>query len=377
MATRGSIPEMMRRAGIEMLEPADGVPVLRRLLTAGFSGEAVVGRKLGLLLSSRADHGGLDPQALARAAAARRLALPIARAALDLHVGLEVDIEIDPRTAPFLHDHAIDGTPVLPGVMGLEAFAEVAGLLAPGHHVVAIEEVGFHAPLKYFRGQPRAMTVRALARRAADGTLRVRAALGSTQALHGQAAVDRLHFTATVVLSPDRPAPPARDAAPGAADDRGPALARDQIYRVYFHGPAYQVLARAWRTEEGVGGDLAADLPRELPADAGDAGCVFAPRLVELCFQTAGVWEIGATGQLGLPSAVDRVSVWPPPAGAALVAEIVPRDGDGTTRFDAVVRDAAGRVYVEVEGYRTSALPGSLPADQLAPFRDILRPPGA
>ncbi len=29
-----------------------------------------------------------------------------------------------PPGQPFLHDHCIDGTPVLPGVMGIEAFAE-------------------------------------------------------------------------------------------------------------------------------------------------------------------------------------------------------------------------------------------------------------
>jgi hypothetical protein len=36
---------------------------------------------------------------------------------------------------PFLHDHQIEGTPVLPGVMGLEAFAEAAQCLVPGWHV--------------------------------------------------------------------------------------------------------------------------------------------------------------------------------------------------------------------------------------------------
>ena len=33
-----------------------------------------------------------------------------------------------------------------------------------------------------------------------------------------------------------------------------------------------------------------------------------APRLIELCFQTAGLWELGKTGKLGLPHGVKRVS---------------------------------------------------------------------
>ena len=34
--------------------------------------------------------------------------------------GLDVATTLDPAVQPFLHDHRIDGTPVLPGVMGVE-----------------------------------------------------------------------------------------------------------------------------------------------------------------------------------------------------------------------------------------------------------------
>ena len=54
MATRGRIPEIMKEAGIDMLDPAEGLPVIRKALQAGFSGEAVVGRRLGVLLAPRA-----------------------------------------------------------------------------------------------------------------------------------------------------------------------------------------------------------------------------------------------------------------------------------------------------------------------------------
>jgi len=51
MATRGSIPEIMKRAGyrhaVASRGPARGI---RHALQAGFSGEAVVGHKLGILM---------------------------------------------------------------------------------------------------------------------------------------------------------------------------------------------------------------------------------------------------------------------------------------------------------------------------------------
>ena len=49
--------------------------------------------------------------------------------AADVLHGLVVQTTLDPVAQPFLDHHRIDGTAVLPGVMGMEAFAEVARLL--------------------------------------------------------------------------------------------------------------------------------------------------------------------------------------------------------------------------------------------------------
>ena len=53
--------------------------------------------------------------------------------------GLIVETELDPENQAFLYDHKIEDTPVLPGVMGLEAFAELSTLLLPGYRVESIE----------------------------------------------------------------------------------------------------------------------------------------------------------------------------------------------------------------------------------------------
>ncbi len=50
MASRGSIPKMMELAGIGMLAPEAGVPIVRRELEAGTRGEVVVAEDLGVLL---------------------------------------------------------------------------------------------------------------------------------------------------------------------------------------------------------------------------------------------------------------------------------------------------------------------------------------
>ncbi len=79
MATRGSIPKIMEAAGIDMLPPEAGVPLIRRELTAGGTrGEIVVGQRLGVLLKEWDEAGGLDATAQ-NAYAAEALAQPMGR----------------------------------------------------------------------------------------------------------------------------------------------------------------------------------------------------------------------------------------------------------------------------------------------------------
>ena len=92
-----------------------------------------------------------------------------------------------------------------------------------------------------------------------------------------------------------------------------------------------------------------------------------APRLIELCFQTAGVWEMGAQGRMGLPQHIDRVSslLLPAPESAdtRLYAVVTPDPVRGN--FDAEVVDTKGNRYLHLSGYRTVAVPNAVDAERL------------
>ena len=143
----------------------------------------------------------------------------------------------------------------------------------------------------------------------------------------------------------------------------------DAVYRVYFHGPAYQVLDQASRSDGTVLGRFADNLPPHYEADAGATRIV--PRLIELCFQTAGVWELGTAGVMALPTHVDRLLRF---AGAdapgRLTAVVRPRP-DGTA-IDADVVDEHGTVRIRLEGYRTTPLPTPFDDAALAPLRAVV-----
>ena len=141
----------------------------------------------------------------------------------------------------------------------------------------------------------------------------------------------------------------------------------DAIYRIYFHGPAYQVLDRVELCKHSVRSRFRVNLP---PALARQSPTVMAPRVIEMVLQTAGVYEIARTGRLALPAGIERlVSHATPSEDVALFAEVVPRSVGAELTFDARVCDASGRVYLEIVGYRTSALPTGLSEELLSPLR--------
>ncbi len=368
MASRGSIPKMMEMAGIDMLSPEQGVPVVRREITAtGAGAEVLVAGSLGVLLEERHPTGGLDPEAATEALESPHGPMTGRATGFSSGQGLTVLTELDPTRQPFLNDHRIEGTAVLPGVMGIEGFAEAAGALAPGWHVTAFEDVELMAPFKFYRDEPRTIELQVRPRDGGDGTLVADCRLVGRRTLP-QGEQEAIHFTGRAILTRELPDPPVDEEAPGGIPGEA-SVGAEAIYRIYFHGPAYRVLERAWRDDGVVFGQLAPDLPPD--HEPADEPTEVTPRLIELCFQTAGVWELGTEGRMALPTHVDRIARF---AGAdapgELVAIVRPRE-DGTG-IDAQVVDQRGRARVLLEGYRTIELPGGLDDDALAPIRSAM-----
>ncbi len=369
MASRGSIPKMMEIAGVDMLPPEEGVRVVRRELTAAGPGtEVLVAGSLGVLLEERHPTGGLDPDAATKAMTGPHGPMTGRASSFSSGDGLTVLTELDPAHQAFLDDHRIEGIPVLPGVMGIEGFAEAAAALLPGWHVAALENVELMAPFKFYRDEPRTLELQVLPRDGGDGTLVAECRLVGRRSLP-QGEQQAVHFTGRAILTRELPEPPDGDEVP-AEDSEGVGVDSEAIYRIYFHGPAYRVLDRAWRHDGVVIGRLAADLPPD-HEPAGDPTEI-APRLIELCFQTAGVWELGTEGRMALPTHVDRIVRFSgADAPGNLVAIVSPRE-EGSA-VDARVVDEQGHPRVLLEGYRTIELPGALDADALEPIRSAMR----
>jgi hypothetical protein len=306
--------------------------------------------------------GGLDYSALATTRARTMVAEP---GGFGLYRGLTINTTLDPAVQPLLFDHKIDGVPVLPGVMGIEAFAEAALSILPGWQIEAIENVDFRAPFKFYRNQPRTFSVEVRFRADGDRIIAACELLGR-RSLPGQAEPQlTTYFTAMVLLTPQAQKA-ASEAVPAAPS--GVVLQAADIYRLYFHGPAYQVLERAWRQDQQVIGQMALGLPAN---SAPAMPMVLDPRLIELCFQTAGIWEMGEKSRMALPQQIGRIKWYGVPSAAPDTYYAILRSDNGNG-FDAKVVDASGRLCLELIGYRTSELPDSIDAARLKPVKSAI-----
>jgi hypothetical protein len=271
--------------------------------------------------------------------------------------GLAVETTLDPKVQPFLFDHAPDaGQPWLPGVMATEALAELASVAAPGYRVAAVENVQMMGAFKFFRMEPRTLFLSATVKPGAEGTLVATCSLRSVTkpSREGLPTTEKLHFVAEVRLT-NRPAaqPVVEFTAPAAASLP---IEASEIYRSFFHGPAYQVMERARVGEQLCTALMAHDLgPNTVPAEAAS---LMAPRLVELCFQAAALWHTKVKNAMAFPLGIGSVMAFRQPeeaAGKRLYALCTTAD-DGDT-FTAQVVDEAGNLYVQLDGFKTVSRP--------------------
>jgi malonyl CoA-acyl carrier protein transacylase len=368
MATRGSIPKIMEMAGIDMLPAESGVPTVRRELTYNdFRGEIVVGQRLGILTQEFDESGGLEIEKVSQWLESQKpkFAQIGKVVAAKLYGGIQAETKLDPNAEPYLFDHQLENVPLLPGVMGTETFAELAQLLAPGMRVDQVLNEKFERPFKFHRMQSQTLYLTAWAEPTREGVgpnsgeLLAHATLKSiTQMPRAELPPqEKIHFTADIRLTRNEPEKPNIEF--HAPDANEFDLTAEQIYKIYFHGPAYQVLARA-----RVNGDTAiGEMKMNLPADTshGEGDWIIAPRLVEFCFQTAGLWEMKTKQVMALPMAIGSVTAYRQlrEANDKTLYALVTALDDGKA-FDCIVVDASGDVYVKMFGYRTVPLPGSV-----------------
>ena len=276
--------------------------------------------------------------------------------------------DLDSSEHVFIADHRVGTSGLLSTVMSLEALAEAATLVCGWDSVDEVSSVSVGRPLFVPDGERRQTTAEVLGEgEGATATL-------SSISLDHAGKVQHLSAVLRPRLAWSGDA--ARREMPPGQGRSG--AASSEIYRLYFHGPSFQVVDSAYVVDDSVVAYMAQELaPIGEPAGRSRTS----PRLVELCLQAAGLYEVAASGRMRIPSSIERI-VWHSPDrrdsgdGLAAVVERV-LDEDGEPAYDAAVIDLDGRVRLSVFGYRATDF--SQPVDQvaLADVRSALGPVGS
>ncbi|HVM45139.1 MAG TPA: SDR family NAD(P)-dependent oxidoreductase [Candidatus Thermoplasmatota archaeon] len=284
MALKGSTLTVLKAAGVEPISTSEGVGAFLSELARLDEPEVVLAKGLGALAGK-----------------------PRSAATLTLRAD-----------EPALNDHRVDGVPFMPGVMGLQAFADAAG-----GEVAGFEDVHWAYPVKLLRDQP------------VEATVKVEnGACTLTTVPPGPLKQERTHFTARVVREP-QPAPAPR---PLAATTP---WMHERIYPPFFHGPAFQVLSRAtrvsWSAIEVEGREPAPGIPAMAAT-------------LEGALQALGLWGLAIARTMALPERVKRITLhaeYQPGATTYRVTNARLADGRVLGDVQCVVH---GRVVASLEG---------------------------
>ncbi|PKN82763.1 MAG: hypothetical protein CVU46_17880 [Chloroflexi bacterium HGW-Chloroflexi-8] len=149
-------------------------------------------------------------------------------------------------------------------------------------------------------------------------------------------------------------------------------ISAQDIYKLYFHGPSFQVLEGVQKDGDVVLGKLNKQIP---PLTGNNNLMLSVPVLVELCFQTAGIWEIGLDGALSLPRSIGNLRLFENKVnGVPIFAQVKQQHTpEGERYFDARVIDSQGLVYLEIDRYKTASMSYGVEKSLLSPIEKLIK----
>ena len=281
-------------------------------------------------------------------AAARPLgALPMVRSELKMGAGgaLELDQAISLQSDPWLVDHQLDDTGVVPATMAVEWMAEVAEAGWPGWRVAEINDVRVLAGIRLLDCEPRQLRVRARASSHSDAASQV-----LKLEIVDTGNKNRVCYRASLRIVERLPD---AEAAPAVADlGEVKLLPAPEAYdRHLIHGPRFHLLQDALRISDvGIDAPVGVSTPRGLDI-AGDEW-VLDPVLMDCVAQLAWLWSRHRFDTSALPSAFASIRRYGAPAAPQQLRLVWRARSDSTaeyTHYDAWVIDEQDRVRLVFE----------------------------
>jgi len=200
------------------------------------------------------------------------------------------------ETDRYLAHHRFNSVPFLPGVIGLELFAELARYALPEKVVTDFIDVEFQSAVRFKDDQPCLL----------NASLLYTSTKGTACLEQPTPKGPRLCFQAEVLFASHKDVPPLRSLP---AINKEPFLPKKFIYQLLPHGPLFQPLAEINQLDETRVLALEDYSHRRLFSWR-TAPLILSPLTIEAAFQAIGLLDFVATGKAGLPSRIGRLTFY-------------------------------------------------------------------
>ncbi|MDO5765621.1 MAG: SDR family NAD(P)-dependent oxidoreductase, partial [Elusimicrobiales bacterium] len=310
MGVRAGVETFLRSNGVDFVDPEDGMQIFLDEIVYGNVPEIVLTGSLGRLdwdhqhrlemdeivptgaqnapKSGDDNANGGSGSSAPETPAQQTVAAPDAFNAThflgnvsSLQKGGEIHLEkeFNLNSDPYLADHAIEGTPYVPGVMGIETFMETANALL-GQVPQGLKDVHFYLPIKLLRNRPQAVRVIGKAS-GNEASMEIESDFINSKGV--KMGNTRRHFTAKTLGSFTSTWESVKAEAMSGLNGAY-AVTKEEIYKKYFHGPSFQVLGGIVRVDKHASLAVYNTTPRPQWND-GPRTLLANPMLIEAAFQ--------------------------------------------------------------------------------------------
>ncbi|MHA1432212.1 MAG: SDR family NAD(P)-dependent oxidoreductase [Candidatus Heimdallarchaeota archaeon] len=332
MATRGSVMKVLEYAGLTPIKLEEGIEAFIQELESGEEPEVVYSGELGFLLVTPIP------------------AVPVNCRTYPLlgHVKRNLDGSIiserlfSLENDLYLDHHRFDDVPFLPGVIGLEIFAELAKFAYPKKKIQRFENVEFRSAIKFLNEQDRTLKARI-----SFDSKRPQVILESDFIKDGVKIGDtNVHFTADIIFGTSKSLINKMSGLP-----KIPLADTSSIYKMLPHGKRFQVLKSINKIDTEIVSKT--NIKDDNLFSFENNGLTLNPLAIESAFQAMGLLDIVKSKKLGLPSGIKSITIRQSENPPFMVRGLKTADTEYGSLYNFQVLTKDGEVLFYAEDYST------------------------
>ncbi|NHJ41440.1 MAG: KR domain-containing protein, partial [Asgard group archaeon] len=332
MATRGSVMTVLKQVGVTPISVSDGVSAFIKELEFGSEPEVIVVGEIGALMESPSNFVNVDREEYPLIGKIKR----------NYDGSIFAEREFTLEDDIYLNHHRIDNIPYLPGVFGLEIFAELAKLAFPKSQLIGFNDVEFKSAIKCTNDNPRILkTIIGYSAKTPNCCI-------TSEFIKDGVKIGKptIHFNANVIFGKRK-----EENANKPILNKSRLASKQTIYSILPHGPLFQVLNEINDFKQEIITKISINDKNHFSYK--NNGFTSEPLIIESAFQTMGLLDIIKDNKLGLPFGIKSLVVNKSLEPAAIIRGYKINDSDFGSIYNFEILSKTGQVIIKAEEYST------------------------